>query len=691
MKGVQVKYTPFTGGLDASHSALTVEDGRMIQCQNFEQIFGQQGYRRIDGYERFDGRPQPHRATYIIQNFDAGVTEITVGQVVTGAAVSAQVVSVTLESGAWDGSASGTLILTEASGDFVDDEAIKVLGSTVATASGDSINGTIADPDYAVNLNASREFLRGYITKVPGSGPIRGGFVYDGDAYAFRDAEDGLTCALYKSSLSGWTSVKTGLIPGGFWRASIGNFTGDTRELAVFLVDGKNRSAKFYAGTYTEMVPIWGSQSTSTTSFTIGTGSKAFVVVEDDRSYTVGDDVIAHDTASAANWMRGLVTSWDSGTKTLTVNVTTTGGSGTLASWVIGSADYSDKPFLVNKHKDHLMLAYPNGQLQTSNLGDPMVYTTTAALFGMGDEITGIVSLKGDVMGIYCRNSTHILNGFDLTSWQMQVHSTSAGGVLNSVQEVGGNVFAIDDRGVTSMQATQAYGDFEISVMSRDVQPLIAEMLPLAVDSVVSKSKYQYWLYLSDGTVVTTTVLSPEAVIQPKDVSYSIAKYPHQPSCAFRGELADGSEVFFMGTTDGYLMREDVGSSFDGGSIPAVLRIPFAHFKSPANKKRFRKMVLEINAPERTSIRFKQAFDYSDGVYTPSLNQSAETTGSGGLWDSSAWDEFYWSLPSQSQAEANISGVGRNMSLLLWHDTEIVEPFVLQGLLIHYSILGIVR
>lgn len=71
----------------------------------------------------------------------------------------------------------------------------------------------------------------------------------------------------------------------------------------------------------------------STTSNTIGTGSKTFTV-ESDRAWTDGTSLKITDTANEANYMQGNVTSY-SGT-TVIVNVTTTGGSGTKTSWSLG-------------------------------------------------------------------------------------------------------------------------------------------------------------------------------------------------------------------------------------------------------------------------------------------------------------------------------------------------------------------
>lgn len=69
----------------------------------------------------------------------------------------------------------------------------------------------------------------------------------------------------------------------------------------------------------------------STTSLTIGTGSKTFNGVGAGLAYQGGNYVRASSAANGANYMEGNVTAYSGGN--LTVNVTAAGGSGTFADW----------------------------------------------------------------------------------------------------------------------------------------------------------------------------------------------------------------------------------------------------------------------------------------------------------------------------------------------------------------------
>ena len=74
--------------------------------------------------------------------------------------------------------------------------------------------------------------------------------------------------------------------------------------------------------------------ATSTTSLAVGTGSKS-LTIETGKGFQIGQSVRIASTASPANYMDGQVTSYNSGTGALVVNVTAIGGTGTLAVWTI--------------------------------------------------------------------------------------------------------------------------------------------------------------------------------------------------------------------------------------------------------------------------------------------------------------------------------------------------------------------
>ncbi|MCA3715069.1 hypothetical protein [Phenylobacterium sp.] len=77
-----------------------------------------------------------------------------------------------------------------------------------------------------------------------------------------------------------------------------------------------------------------GTNATSTTSLTIGLGSKS-LTIQTGKAFAVGQAAVIASTANPMNQMTGVITAHNSGTGALTVNVLSINGSGTLAAWTI--------------------------------------------------------------------------------------------------------------------------------------------------------------------------------------------------------------------------------------------------------------------------------------------------------------------------------------------------------------------
>lgn len=80
-----------------------------------------------------------------------------------------------------------------------------------------------------------------------------------------------------------------------------------------------------------------GTNATSTTSLTVGTGSKT-LTIQAGKAFAIGQHVMLASAAAPALYMIGQITAHNSGTGALTVLVATTNGTGTAADWIVSLA-----------------------------------------------------------------------------------------------------------------------------------------------------------------------------------------------------------------------------------------------------------------------------------------------------------------------------------------------------------------
>lgn len=121
------KYFALKGGLNLVDAPITMPNGMVLAAVNYE-LLSREGYRRIDGFERFDGQPSPSEASYWILNFDAGsIAEPEDNGLCTGVTSGAtgDLLTKVVTAGTWAGNdAEGYFVLGNVVGSFQNNETL---------------------------------------------------------------------------------------------------------------------------------------------------------------------------------------------------------------------------------------------------------------------------------------------------------------------------------------------------------------------------------------------------------------------------------------------------------------------------------------------------------------------------------------------------------------------------------------
>lgn len=128
-------------------------------------------------------------------------------------------------------------------------------------------------------------------------------------------------------------------------------------------------------------------QATTTSTITIGGGSKPFTLAQTGKAFAVGQWVLVADTANpSTRWLAGGVSAFNSGAGSMTIDVAYVQGSGTGASWSvtpIAPMRPADPPALRNR--------IINGDCVAAIRGDtPLVVNTS--MYGGCDRIAVAVT-----------------------------------------------------------------------------------------------------------------------------------------------------------------------------------------------------------------------------------------------------------------------------------------------------------
>ena len=336
----------------------------------------------------------------------------------------------------------------------------------------------------------------------------------------------------------------------------------------------------------------------------------------------------------------------------------------------------TDTPSHIGVHKNHLFLSFTGGSVQHSGVGNPASWSlvTGAGEIGIGTEVTGFSSMKGDSLAITGRNQISILYGASASDWNLKLFSPAIGAVARTNGQMDSDLYFFNGDDLSSLTATQAFGDFESASVSAVVKPFIDARKSNTVGATVNRDKNQYRLFFDDKSVLVGTIINRQVV------GFTTWRLEHTPS--FITEK-------YMGCTDGSVMYMDNGVSFNGTAIQSYLRLPFTSFNTPHRKKRFRKATLELEAGSQATLDYLADYDYGSGG--SSSGAQATVYGGGGFWDVANWNNFVWSSAVVASAEAYLNGSGMNISLLIVHSSATDPAFTLQGVQLNYSLRGLNR
>lgn len=360
---------------------------------------------------------------------------------------------------------------------------------------------------------------------------------------------------------------------------------------------------------------------------------------------------------------------------------------------VTGMVD--DRPILLCEHVKHLFLGYRGGSLQHSPPTEPRgtwSVVVNAGELGMGEELQEALSLPGGVLGIWCKDSIHILYGTGVDTWDLKPHSKESGGIAGTVQNCGKILF-LNNTGLADFTATNAYGNFKSGTVSGAIQPLLNLRRQTAVcGSVAVTGKNQYRIFFEDGYFIT-------ASLGGKYIEFTQAHYDTPVRCISAPKRADDElgNIYF-GSDDGYIYKMDSGVSLDEEPMNAYCRLPYAHQGAPRRKKRYREVVIELDAFGGKQLFLQFCPDFS--LTSPDNPQHkvvdiSESTGNAGIWDVSDWNTFNWdsgegSAGGGGTASGRVDGVATEMGLMLYFDApNTVTPLhALNGVFTYFNYLG---
>lgn len=662
---------PLAGGVDQVTTPVLVEPGKLITCSNFEpDING--GYRRMGGFERFDGKQSPTDADYTYVTTNSAL--ISVGDTVATAGLTA--------SGYVLFVSGSDIAVSMTAGTFAPNDDLYVGATLVGQVLTVSVNAAETVDDHTAIKKELANYIRTFISAPPGEGLIRGLWEYKNIVYAFRDNVGATVGQMYKSSPSGWQLVNGGTeiqFSGAVGEIFDGDtITGFTSGATATVVRALLRTGTWtVAGVGTLVIASVSGTFNASEELRVGGVKKAMsaslatlITLPAGGKY----DFDNYNFFAQADTLRmyfangvGVIHEFD-GTNLIPIRT----GLG------------NDRPTFIKGHKGHLVIGIQSS-LQMSSVGNPYSWTalTGAAELGLGDTITGLQPQRGDAqtasMIITTKRKTLMLYGNSSSDFRIITLSPDTGGEAYTLQNIN-TPYMLDTKGVVSALETLDFGNFELGVKTRLVQPFINDLQGNATSSMIVRTQNQYRIFKNDGTGLILQVS--------KEDNGNVTFFDYGTVIANVSTSyidTNGVERRMIGSTDGMVYEIDKGTSFDGNSIVAYFLTVFNTVKSAHVRKRFRRVNVQTRSNGRTVINVGYDLSYGSSDNIAGNISSKTNTGSGGFWGSFIWDNFTWDGSYAEQLTVDTPGTGDSLAVIVNTDRDDMLPFTIHTLIFNYS------
>lgn len=675
-QGVRSSFVPLALGVVTSASTGSRPAGSAEYAMNYEPVVGG-GWQRAGSVERFDGRPRPSDATFVL--LGGTFSGVALGNTVNGQTSGATGVVCYL--------AAGRMAVTKVTGTFQPGEVIRFGVTPVGTSSAGE--PAIASLENAQVSAAAADVYRNDILAVPGSGPVRGVAVLANVVYAWRDNAGGTAMAIHRSTSSGWQAVDL-FIELTFSGGSVAPIEGATITQTAGSSSATVRRVVLESGSW-----AGGTAAGRLIISNVVNGPFAVGAINSGGTLNVTAGFPGPATQrQIALQPGGRVETEVYGFTGLAGQQRLYGCDGVNQEFEFDGTVYvpintgmtAVRASYVRCHRNHLFLSY-SGSLQHSGPGLPYQWSPVvgAAELGTGDFITGLVSLAGSEVGAalltVCRNSAWVLYGKSAGSnndgWTFTQLADRSGGRDRSVVYLGSAV-SLDQGGALKWSPTDAFGNFIWESASDDIKPTADGFLPVA--SVVVRQLGRARWFAADGSML---VASPGPSGR---MRWAIGTIGRPINCAINDEINGVSRTFYGGQ-DGFVYEADVGRSNDGQAIESLLRINPVDQGAPGVLKKYLWAEVEMLASDAMEASVLAEFSDQDPDLPITFDEPVSRAGAGGRWDISLWDRAVWDARSAARTRVPTVGKGYNVSLMIYQSSAISLPHEARAINVGHELL----
>lgn len=322
-----------------------------------------------------------------------------------------------------------------------------------------------------------------------------------------------------------------------------------------------------------------------------------------------------------------------------------------------------------------------------------------AAEIVVGDTVAGFGVWRQQLI-IFSRKSIHKIvgNSTDPTSsapFTISSITNKVGCVEGrTIQEIDGDLVYLAQDGIRTISGTFNIGDTEIASISRQIQPIVSLINPITqpCNTLVIGRKTQYRLFYTDPATQESEckgIIGGIRLFKDGHQGWEWGKLKGiKPYCCAAGYLSDGKEYIMHGGYDGYVYRQEEGSTFSGQAVNELYTtVPLEFGDRGLRKVLHRVTTYSTVDNDTTDLSLRITYDQNKlGVINPTgytlanVGSTIYLYDDGNLYD----DVAVYDIFGNPIIRTSVQGSGFIAQLGISANTALGPPYTIQGFYVEY-------
>jgi hypothetical protein len=312
-----------------------------------------------------------------------------------------------------------------------------------------------------------------------------------------------------------------------------------------------------------------------------------------------------------------------------------------------------------------------------------------AGSFKVDDTVVGLKVFR-DNLFIFCENRIFKLTGSSSSNFAVSAVTRDIGCINGkTIQEFAGDLIFLGPDGLRTVAGTARIGDVELGTISSNVQSVFDDNITDAsvFESIVIPQKTQYRLFFSKAGALESRTEGLICVLkgqQGGSEAYEFARLKGiKPACT-DSFITIGDVLILHGGFDGYIYRQEEGSTFDGTAINGKYRSPDMTFGDPGIRKHMQRVIVNYKPESVIDADLFVRYDYESADSARPAAYPLDSTDIAGIYGVSTYGTPTYGGASQPLVRQSVEGSGFAIALRV-NDGGSTDPYSLKGFQLEYQ------